>query len=413
MADLLPSPIPPPDPVPAKPDVRSKTFWFNFVMGLLSLIATYVVKSLTETDLFSLRGAYLDPDVKVGVMSLSTLVTLLKLAVASPGVIAAINMILRYYTKSAVIPFWSSNTDAKLTPEDIAKIKAFFSGLGNSNKFPPALPMIFAIVLLCGSVTMAAAPKALIVGPTSGTPGELLELDASTSLEATHFRWWVSPVLPGRKQIDPIGDGKKVRIASLPGTYTYTVGVSNPEGLDVFSWVVTIPGELPAPGPTPAPPCPSPLPAPPAPYGPAPPVPTPVPVPAPPTPPPAPEPSFPAGKFNVAGDVYREAMKVASPNRAAEASALASAFEVVASSAAAGIYDNRLSSMLTAKAVSNAMIEANRKVFPSGSEAWADFGKKAGDRATALYNAGKVATGADWAVLLRETAMGLRAAGVK
>jgi len=271
---------------------------------------------------------------------------------------------------------------------------------------------IMATALVAFALTVnAAAPKAAISGPTTGIAGEILELDASASEGATHFLWKVHPPLAGRRQIEQCGtDGKRVRIASLPGTYVYTLVVSNADGADRTNGVVSIPGDSPSPIPVPTlspqrGPNPTPVPNP---------QPVPIPVPTP-TPQPV-DPSFPAGQFDgLPADVYKWAMAVSYPGgdsqRKSECKALADALDSVAASSAAGIYSAPLAG-ITAGNIVDAMLKANRKALGDRLPAWQNtFSKALTPKLTAFYNQGRLKGGADWAVLLREAAMGLRAAG--
>ena len=61
----------------------------------------------------------------------------------------------------------------------------------------PLLPLL-AFLLLAGTAS-AAGPKAIINGPATAVPGELVTLDASGSQgENLRFRWSVQPDQPGR-----------------------------------------------------------------------------------------------------------------------------------------------------------------------------------------------------------------------
>jgi hypothetical protein len=169
------------------------------------------------------------------------------------------------------------------------------------------LPKVVTSLLVClalAGAASAAAPKAVINGPTTGTAGELLTLDASGSQgDDVRYLWRVQPDLPGRVMFRTCGeDGSRINIASLPGSWQYTLVVSNAEGADLLTWTVTIPATPqptpspippapPVPGPTPAPPSPAPTPTP----GP------PAPEPSPPTPPGPPGP--PESRFNLIRDI--------------------------------------------------------------------------------------------------------------
>jgi hypothetical protein len=169
---------------------------------------------------------------------------------------------------------------------------------------PKVVGSLLVLICLAGAAS-AAAPKAVINGPTTGTAGELLTLDASQSEgDDLQFLWRVQPDIAGRRLFRVCDkDPSKVSISSLPGVWQYTVVVGNKDGLDLLTWTVTIPG-TPQPTPSPLPPAPPAPPAPgptPAPPTPAPPSPTPgppAPEPSPPTPPGPPE-----SRFNLIRDI--------------------------------------------------------------------------------------------------------------
>jgi hypothetical protein len=160
----------------------------------------------------------------------------------------------------------------------------------------PAVTKSLLVFLSIAGAASAAAPKAVINGPTTGTAGELLTLDASGSQgDKVRYLWRVQPDLPGRVMFRTCGeDGSRINIASLPGSWQYTLVVSNAEGADLLTWTVTIPATpQPTPSPIPpSPPAPVPTPTPPSP-APTPPVPgPPAPEPSPPTPPGPPDSRF-------------------------------------------------------------------------------------------------------------------------
>ena len=263
----------------------------------------------------------------------------------------------------------------------------------------------FALLLLGGSA-MATPPTAIINGPKSAEPGEELIFDASMSEgDPTLYAWRVFPQLAGRKQLTVLDGGKKVRLASFPGTYLVRLMVANTEGIADHEHQVTIPGSVPCPpAPTPSPVVPTPVPNP-AP-GPTPvPVPTPTPVPPPPTPgpvppvPPIPD-TLPAGEFDGLPAAVRVlALLVNSPNRATEAAKLADALEAVAAQAAAKTLTNPLAIVSAIGTAFNGSVPA----------AWdADFRVKAVSRMKALYEGGKLPTPERWAAMLREVVIGLR-----
>lgn len=245
----------------------------------------------------------------------------------------------------------------------------------------PLLPLI-AFLLLAGTAS-AGSPKAVINGPATAVPGELVTLDASGSQgENLRFRWSVQPDQPGRIMFEecPKGSGK-IRISTFPGVWHYTVFVFNAEDSDVLTWAVTIPGgTVPTPSPTPPAPTP-PSPAPPA--------------PVPPTPPPQPS------TFGIRDQIPVWAMTVSSPNKVANAARLADAADALAAAVAAGTTSG------PAKILA-ALTAANALALGSDLAAWKSFGVSYAAAIGGLYAMKKLPTDADWAEMLRETAAGLR-----
>jgi hypothetical protein len=248
--------------------------------------------------------------------------------------------------------------------------------------FGPALPA-------CG-----APPPAVISGPTGGVPGDILWLDASTSV-GDHFLWKVTPSAEGRLAfvVYP-GDVRKCQIPSRPGSYTVFLAVSNDEGVDLTTWTVTVNGPAP----------PEPFPPQPVPPQPAPPAPVPPPNPPAPNPPaPAPNPDpFPVGQFNISRDVATWAMQIPSATRAAEAKALADAADSIAAAIAAGTVSG-------AQQILSAVFTANNTALGTNVVVWHPFGEKLSARIKAIYLDKKLTTDAAWATLFQEIAVGLRA----
>lgn len=238
------------------------------------------------------------------------------------------------------------------------------------------------VVVMCTwgtmSQAMAAPPRAIMTGPTGGVPGDILVLDASESA-ADFYAWSVSPQLPGgRPTILVLEEGRKCLVASVPGVYHVFLACSNAEGIDQAQWTLTIGDE---PNPTPVPPAPNP------------PTPTP-PVPAPDT--------VPDGVFRIAKLAFDLAQLVDSTNRVGQAHALADAAEAVAASIAAG-------TLKKPQEILRAILAANNAALGTAMLAWTPWGTSIGLKLQELYKAGRLAQTGDWAVCLREIAIGLRA----
>lgn len=184
------------------------------------------------------------------------------------------------------------------------------------------LVLMIAAVLSLAACANAAAPRAIVTGPNTGTPGEFLTLDASTSEgDPKHFRWSIAPELRGRKQLLPSLTGERCTVASFPGRYLITLAVANDDGIDSLTWQIEIPGNAPCPPPEPQPVTPQPV---------IPPGPTPIPQPVNPVQPvtpvnPQPQDNTPGpGEFNVAPAVYQAAKAATSPTRVHDCQRLAS-----------------------------------------------------------------------------------------
>lgn len=199
----------------------------------------------------------------------------------------------------------------------------------------------FLLLLMIPAAALADPPKAQILGPTGGTPGDILILDATKSAGAEHFAWRVYPELPeSRPTLLPLENGAKCIVASVPGTYIVFLAVSNADGLDMVRWVVVVGGPGPAPpGPNPNPP-----------------------VPVPPTPvPPAPV------LTGLAKQVYDASKRINDPVTAGK---LAGNFDSIASAIAAGAYNGDL---LVAKTKIIGDLKAANSTAVSGKQAWLDL----------------------------------------
>lgn len=151
---------------------------------------------------------------------------------------------------------------------------------------------------------------------------------------------------------------------------------------------VPVPVPVP-PGPSPTPPEPNPAPTPPSPPNPAPPVPGPS---------PAPTPPQPAG---LAADVIAWAAAVTSPTKAADAAKMAEVCDALAAQVSAGTLSGAMRIQRAASAAIQAAIGTNLKPWKPFSDAYAA-------RLTSLWVSGKLSTNDAWAIVLRQTAEGLR-----
>lgn len=112
--------------------------------------------------------------------------------------------------------------------------------------------------------SLVLPPDAKITGPSAGEVGDILILNATESI-GDFYAWTVKEKLPdGRTTIKPIenreGKETQCQVASVAGTYTVTLGVSNEKGISLTTWVVTVRGppkpdcpECPEPNPDPKP----------------------------------------------------------------------------------------------------------------------------------------------------------------
>lgn len=305
-----------------------------------------------------------------------------------------------YVTNPTPQPVFHVPTEMEPTGGGVGRVEPLPGGM-TATKTPSGATMIGCLALILGlaGVANAASPKAIINGPTTGTPGEILYLDASQSQgEPKHFRWKVEPDLPGRVMFEVCGENPaRIRINTLAGmACRYTVLVSNDDGPDSVTWTVTIPG-TPQPSPSPVPPTPPVPPAPTPEPQPVPPLPTP---PVPPGPGPAPTPT-PEPLTGFAAEVAAWANAVQSPGKVAEANRLADACEATASAIVAGAHSGPAAILAAIRAANNAALGESIK-------AWGPFGVKYGSALGLKYAAGELGSNDKWAALLNETAKGLR-----
>lgn len=244
----------------------------------------------------------------------------------------------------------------------------------------PRVVLLIAAVLSLAACAQAAPPRAIITGPTTGTPGEFLTLDASTSEGAPkHFRWSIAPELRGRKQLLPSLTGERCTVASFPGRYLVTLAVANDDGIDSLTWQIEIPGNAPCPPPEPQPIAPQPV---------VPPGPTPIPIPQPVQPQPTDNTPGP-GEFGIAPDVYRAAKAATSATRVQDCQRLAAECRRIASGPADSL--NAVATQMVAVLVT----------LPQG---WDALKAKVKTTVATLAVSGRVKSAADLQRLLLELA---------
>ncbi len=291
---------------------------------------------------------------------------------------------LNDYVQTAVKNFEQRLKSGSITPEEARK----------ANKWIDDLLKKTPLIMLCGLPFLLAgcdytgptqAPRVVISGPTTGVPGELLLLDASaTENSPQHFRWTISPALPGRQQLIVQDGGKRCFVAGYPGSFVVTCSASNRAGVDTLTHAITTPGT--PPGPPPAPIVPKPEPTPNI---------TPQPRPEPPTPPtPAPEPI--AKTFGIGPAITDVARSINSPDRSATCRRLASEARRVAE-------DKNL------KTQAAILTAAMKPIGALGSE-WQPLKDLLKSQITKLYGDGKLVTNDDYIALLYEVAKALDAA---
>lgn len=247
----------------------------------------------------------------------------------------------------------------------------------------PRVVLLIAAVLSLAACANAAPPRAIITGPTTGTPGEFLTLDASTSEgDPKHYRWSINPELRGRKQLLPTMTGEHCTVASFPGRYVVTLAVANDDGIDSLTWQIEIPGNAPCPPPEPQPVAPQPV----VPVGPS-----PIPQPVQPVNPVTPQPVGPppAGEFGIAISVYDAARAASSPTRPQDCQRLAAECRRIATMQADSV-----------NAVAAEMVKV-LLTLPSG---WDALKSKVKTTVATLAVSGKIKTAADLQRLLLELA---------
>lgn len=200
---------------------------------------------------------------------------------------------------------------------------------------------------------------------------------------------------------------RTVRVgANIQGQWTY-IRLVCPTG-DILDYLVEFGDDV---GPTPIPPGPQPNPQPvPVPPEPMPVPPGPGPAPLPPGPAPAPaEPTFPPGEYQIAESTYKLVRSVTSANRKSETTALADALTSLRLDCESGKFSPGL--LPIGLQVAYAFRDKLKTSLGAGYVTWnAEIGAKLQAVLTTHYNAGKLDSAAQWAVLLGEVVPALREA---
>jgi hypothetical protein len=247
--------------------------------------------------------------------------------------------------------------------------------------------LTFLLVISLHSFLIAASPHAVIHGPTSGRPGDLIELDGTKS-DGDNFQWNIKRFDNGPIWNRMNFDQRKVQISTYPGIYYVQLIVSGEDGIDTCECYVTISGQVNPTPPTPNPPGP-------APPNPSPPGPGPQPTPNP------PEPSIPEGEFGIAPKIVKWSKLVASENRSTQAQQLAEGLKTVQSQVAAGTLTNP-------RKILTAMLKVNRSTLGDQLSFWKKFGEMFATEIARLYREGKLNNSKAWALLLLEIIIGLQ-----
>lgn len=263
-------------------------------------------------------------------------------------------------------------------------MKPFAISAGTATAILAAVAFLFP-----GWVKSSVPPKLSVNAPTTGVPGEPLFFSYAQTTGTLPF--FDLDIVPKKSELhvehEPLQ--KRFRVNGYPGTYRISIMAMNLAGRDKWETTIHIPGETPCPSCPTCPDCPKPVPCP---------QPTPVdPVkPAEPVKPVEPtpiDPTPPAGRFNVAPEVYRLAKTINDPTTAAK---LATACRTLA--------DGSHSSL-------NALAVEVVKTLATLPSAWSPLTSKVKASIAALYTEGKLQNRDDAAELLREVAGALEAAG--
>jgi len=240
-------------------------------------------------------------------------------------------------------------------------------------------PILIAIVcaLSCAGPAVAMAPliapTVVIAGPTKGSPGDLVVLDASGSRDAVGFAWVLAD---SDKTFLEVENGRKIVFASgSPGRYTFVAVGANADSsgkpsVAVAKHVLTIGDPGPPPNPVP----------------------------------PNPDPPLPPGKYGLATFARDNAAGVAldATNKKSTALSLANSFESIASTIAAG-------ALKDAAAIITATQSNNAAALGAYRPSWQPWGEQLRQKLNTLSESRQLVSTEDYATAWREIATGLRA----
>lgn len=274
---------------------------------------------------------------------------------------------------------------------------------------PCANQLLAAVALLTLLALPVSAGDATIVGPAAvPAPGYPCRLFVQGDLpKETIVGWDVSPRIEGVTQVKPLPDGLSADLTTLAGpestrgVWRVSVAIHEPGRAIYFRYLdVFVPGTpyTPPDPPTPVPPAPRPEPKP-----------VPPPQPVPPNPDPKPVP-VPAGEFGISPKVAAAVKPIAQTQRA-KLDAVGAALEVIASQISAGTIKDAAMLMEALKPALATIETAEGKtvradvlaVFQETFDAHKS-GRLAGTGTSWTFK-----DPASWALLLRETAIGVKA----
>lgn len=227
--------------------------------------------------------------------------------------------------------------------------------------------MTFLTLITSTCFEAVAQPKASIVGPSGGIPGDLLVLDSSES-DGEHFAWMVEPAeVNDKPSFLVLENGRKCLVCSVPGRYVVVLAVGDADGISMAKWTVIVAGQ-PRPNPKPKPDNPKPKPTP--------------------------------SKFGLV-KVAQDAVALVPSHARSKAADLADAFDAVASQIAAG-------ALTSVDAVIAENRTQSRDALGGSLDAWRPATSTISKQVGVLASEGHIKTLADHQEAWEEIAKGLR-----